>query len=68
LPFEDQLFSYVSRRFDDGVLVDADEVYAAFQLQFDNFYPVEMIDQVIQNFANIHDLTDVTIECEGVLT
>ena len=68
LPFEEQLFSYVSKRFDDeGVLVAADDVYEAFQLQFDNHYPVDLIDNVIQNFASIHDLNGITIEYEGAI-
>lgn len=62
----DLIWSYVSNRYEnDGVLVDADEVYAAFQMQFDNGADVWSIDEVIEDFASCSDLTGIKIEYEG---
>lgn len=57
---QSKLWSYINDRFeDDGVLVSADEVYERFP-EAEN-----IIDDVIQRFAAIHDLTDIQIEYEG---
>jgi hypothetical protein len=61
-----KIWSYISNRFDyDGVLVDTDEVYLVYRKEFDNGVPTELIDEVLESFADIHDLTGITIEWEG---
>lgn len=61
-----KLFSYINNRLEeDHVLVDADEVYQAFAIQFDNGYPVEVIDEVIKDVASVSDLTGIQIQYEG---
>ncbi|MFE8704101.1 hypothetical protein ACFYKX_26390 [Cytobacillus sp. FJAT-54145] len=65
----DKIWSYVNNRFeDDWVLVDADEVYEAFAVYFDNGLDVGIIDEVIRSFAAIHDLSNVDIQYEGNLS
>lgn len=63
-----KIWAYVNARYEhDGVLVDADEVYLIYQREFDNGTPVELIDEVIQSFASIHELSGIKIEYEGEL-
>lgn len=62
----EKIWSYISNRFDyDGVLVDADEVYLVYRKDFDNGVPTELIDEVLESFVSIHDLTGITIEWEN---
>lgn len=65
---ENKIWSYISNRYEnDGVLVDADEVYEAFAIEFDNGYPVDAIDDVMEDFIRCSDLTGIKIEYEGGL-
>ena len=65
---ENKIWCYISNRYEnDGILVDADEVYEAFAVEFDNGYPVEKIDEVMEDFASCSDLTGIKIEYEGEL-
>lgn len=62
----DQIWSYISNRYEnDGVLVNADEVYMAFQIEFDNFYSSDEIDDVMEDFISCSDLSGIKIEWEG---
>lgn len=61
-----KIYSYINDRFDDeGVLVDADEVYEAFRIEFDNGVPVELIDEVMEGFIRTHNLSNIQIKYEG---
>jgi hypothetical protein len=65
---KNKLFDYINDRFDnDGVLVDADEVYEAFQIEFDNGQSVELIDHVMLGFISTHNLANIRINWEGEL-
>lgn len=61
-----KIWAYISNRYEnDGVLVDSDEVYTAYQLDFDNGHSSDEIDEVMEDFVGCSDLTGVTIEWEG---
>ena len=65
---ENKIWSYISSRYaNDGVLPDADEIYLAYQVDFDNFYSSDLIDEVMKDFASCSDLTGIIIEYEGEL-
>lgn len=59
-----KIWTYINARFEiDGVLVDADEVYMVYRHKFDSGeYPLELIDEVIKDFASIHNLEGIKIE------
>jgi hypothetical protein len=60
------IWQYVNDRFDnDGVLVDADDVYEKFQLEFDTGAKLEWIDEIIYGFTRCHDLAGIDIQYEG---
>ncbi|MGD6898645.1 hypothetical protein [Bacillus infantis] len=62
----DKIFYYISNRFDeDGVLVDADEIYEAFAVEFDNGVSLDLVDEVMEGFIRCHDLTGIEIQYEG---
>lgn len=64
-----KIWNYINRRYDeDGVLVDADEVYLAFQVDFDNGVSSDLIDEVMESFESCHDLTGIKIQYEGELS
>ncbi len=63
---QSEIYSYINSRYEnDGVLVDADEVYEAFQVEFDNGIPIELIDEVMDDFTSIHSLENIQINWEG---
>lgn len=60
------IWAYINDRYEnDGVLVDADEVYTKFQLEFDYGADLNMIDSVMEGFIRTHDLSGITILWEG---
>jgi beta-phosphoglucomutase-like phosphatase (HAD superfamily) len=62
----DKIFYYISNRFDeDGVLVDADEIYEAFAVEFDNGVSLDLIDEVMERFIFTHNLANIQISWEG---
>lgn len=62
----DQIWAYISSRYEnDGVLVDCDEVYEAYQVEFDNGRSSDLIDEVMERFVSCSDLTGIEIEWEG---
>lgn len=63
---KNKLYDYVNDRYEhDGVLPDADELYTAFQVDFDSGVSVDVIDDVLASFARIHDMTGIFVEWEG---
>lgn len=62
------IYSYINKCYDDyGFLPHEDDIYERFQRHFDNGVPFEIAVEEIQNFARIHDLTDIEIRWEGDL-
>jgi hypothetical protein len=60
------IWQYVNDRYEnDGVLVDADEVYKKFELEFTIGAKLEWIDEVVYNFSRCNDLTGIDIQYEG---
>ncbi|MFT8319301.1 MAG: hypothetical protein ABF649_00530 [Bacillus sp. (in: firmicutes)] len=63
---QSEIFSYINARYEnDGVLVDADEVYESFQTDFDNGVPITLIDEVMEDFLSIHSIENIQIKWEG---
>lgn len=61
-----KIWAYISNRYEnDGVLVDVDEVYTAYQVQFDNGFSSDVIDDVMEDFIGCSDLSGIAIEREG---
>ncbi len=60
------IWSYIGSCYDnDGVLPDADEIYLKFQLEFTMGANLDWIDEMMESFISIHDLTGIDIQWEG---
>jgi len=62
------IFGYLSQCFDDyGILPHEDDIYERFKVHFDNGVPFEIVEEEVNAFVRIHDLTDIKIKWEGEL-
>ena len=65
LKVRNQIWAYISGRYEnDGVLVDCDEVYETYQVEFDCGYPSDLIDEIMEGFIGCSDLSGIKIEYE----
>ena len=57
-----KIWSYINNQYDDaGVIPSLDDIYMAFRLQFDNWWSMDLIEEVRTRFIAMHDLTGITI-------
>ncbi|KOP81972.1 hypothetical protein AMS60_05420 [Bacillus sp. FJAT-21945] len=57
-----KIWDYINDQYDDvGVIPSLDDIYQAFQFQFENWWSIDLIEEVRMGFISMHDLTGITI-------